>query len=36
VTGLDAETADVVDRPPADDAVEDGPFELALEIGLHR
>jgi hypothetical protein len=35
VAGADAEAADVVDGPPADDAVEDDPFKLAFQVGLH-
>jgi hypothetical protein len=36
VTGPDAEPTDVVDRPPADNAVEHQAFELPFEIGLHE
>jgi hypothetical protein len=34
--GPHAETANVVRRHAADDAIKDDPLELALEVALHR
>jgi hypothetical protein len=32
---VDVESTDVVNRPAANSAIEDDPFELAFQIALH-